>query len=93
MNEYGRFDVGAGNDLSGKNIFTSGTAKVIELLKDRGNILLEEEYEHKYPYDWRTKRPVFIRATEQWFIDLRELKEKSKASLDDMLIIPASKTF
>jgi hypothetical protein len=24
-----------------------------------------ERYKHRYPYDWRTKKPVIFRATEQ----------------------------
>jgi len=27
---------------------------------------MNEPYGHKYPYDWRTKKPVIFRATEQW---------------------------
>jgi tRNA synthetases class I (I, L, M and V) len=26
-----------------------------------------QAYPHKYPYDWRTKKPTIFRATEQWF--------------------------
>lgn len=28
-------------------------------------LLMEERYEHKYPYDWRTKKPTIFRATDQ----------------------------
>ena len=30
-----------------------------------------ERYQHKYPYDWRTKQPTMLRATEQWFASVR----------------------
>lgn len=32
-----------------------------------GALLKEEQYAHKYPYDWRTKKPTIFRATSQWF--------------------------
>ena len=28
-----------------------------------------------YPYDWRTKQPVVLRASRQWFINTDSLKE------------------
>jgi isoleucyl-tRNA synthetase len=31
------------------------------------SLLLSEKYAHRYPYDWRTKKPVIQRATSQWF--------------------------
>ena len=30
-------------------------------------LLSYQAYPHKYPYDWRTKKPTIFRATEQWF--------------------------
>lgn len=30
-----------------------------------GALLKQERYPHKYPYDWRTKKPTIFRATEQ----------------------------
>ena len=35
---------------------------------------------HSYPYDWRTKQPVVIRPSKQWFINTASLKEKAKVS-------------
>jgi isoleucyl-tRNA synthetase len=28
---------------------------------EAGALLREEQYEHKYPYDWRTKKPTIFR--------------------------------
>lgn len=38
-------------------------------------------YFHRYPYDWRTKKPVVVRATEQWFCDLTDVKEQAMRSI------------
>jgi isoleucyl-tRNA synthetase len=47
--------------LEGKSAFEDGNLAVIELLKKESALLLEKEYIHKYPYDWRTKKPVMLR--------------------------------
>ena len=38
---------------------------MISALGERGVLLKEERYAHKYPYDWRTKLPTIFRATPQ----------------------------
>ena len=38
---------------------------MIEALQQKGCLLKEERYAHKYPYDWRTKLPTIFRATDQ----------------------------
>ena len=48
---------------------------VLRLLGD--NFLHAEDFIHSYPYDWRTKKPVIIAASRQWFIDTNSLKEKA----------------
>ncbi len=40
---------------------TDGNAEVVSALSEVGALLKEEQYEHKYPYDWRTKKPTIFR--------------------------------
>lgn len=47
--------------LVGTEVLGSGTEVVIRLLRERGTLLKEVEYRHKFPYDWRTKKPVIFR--------------------------------
>jgi isoleucyl-tRNA synthetase len=65
-------------------------AGIIELLRQRGTLLLAEETRHSYPHCWRCKRPVIFRATEQWFISMQEngLREKALAAIDRVTWIP-----
>ena len=35
------------------------------------------KFQHSYPYDWRTKKPVILRGSQQWFIDTKSLKNKA----------------
>lgn len=44
--------------------------EVIEVLKERGALLLNEKMQHSYPHCWRHKTPVIFRATPQWFISM-----------------------
>lgn len=48
--------------LAGKDILKDGTGEVIRLLEERGRLLQEVEVQHKFPYDWRTKKPVIYRS-------------------------------
>ena len=36
-----------------------------------------ERYVHSYPYDWRTKQPVLLLASRQWFIDTDSIKQRA----------------
>ncbi|KNC81136.1 isoleucyl-tRNA synthetase, variant, partial [Sphaeroforma arctica JP610] len=63
----GRFTANAGPDLEGKDIHKQGTDDIISKLSNDGLLLSHVPYKHRYPYDWRTKKPVIQRATKQWF--------------------------
>lgn len=45
-------------------------AHIIEILKERGNLVFEAKLEHSYPHCWRHKTPLIFLATSQWFISL-----------------------
>lgn len=74
--------------LSGLPVLEGGSAKVIELLGDM--VVSVHKYKHKYPYDWRTKLPIIVRATEQWFADVGSIKQTALASLAQVDFIPNS---
>jgi isoleucyl-tRNA synthetase len=69
------------NRFKGKFVLKEGNDFVISLLQSSSALIFHEKYIHKYPYDWRTKKPVLVRATRQWFADLTEIKEKAINSL------------
>lgn len=48
------------------------------MLQASKNLLLEEKVVHSYPCDWRTKAPVIIRASKQWFVNIEALKATAK---------------
>ena len=90
VDEAGRYTSEAGNELVGLDVQTEGSRKVIAMLKDRGVLVKVERYKHKYPYDWRTKQPVILRATSQLFASLESIKAPALAALNDVKMIPAS---
>lgn len=59
----------------------STAAVVIEELEKLSMLHSSHEYIHSYPYDWRSKKPVVIRATPQWFADLHDVKGLALDSL------------
>ncbi|ETS81202.1 hypothetical protein PFICI_06204 [Pestalotiopsis fici W106-1] len=71
---------------SAPSINHGGSQSVIDLLGS--DILHVEKYKHKYPYDWRTKQPVVIRATEQWFADVSHIRDEALSALESVRFFP-----
>ncbi|RVE66365.1 hypothetical protein OJAV_G00106640 [Oryzias javanicus] len=90
VDEEGRFTELVGPQLQGLPVLTEGTDKVISMLKERGALVLEQQCVHSYPYDWRTKQPVVIRPSKQWFINTLSLKDKAKEALQKVRVLPES---
>ena len=84
MGEDGRYLPDAGAGLEGLDIFSAGGERVAELLG--GDILHSETITHSYPCDWRTKQPVFLRASKQWFINTDRLKTRALGVLEAVQI-------
>ena len=64
------------------------TAAIIEALRGADALIAEHEHVHSYPYDWRTKKPVLTRTTQQWFADLSELKDQADNALGNVQMTP-----
>ena len=88
VDDAGNFTAEAGK-FAGLNVLNGGNEAVIESLKDAGSLLKEEPYQHKYPYDWRTKKPTIFRATEQWFASVEGFREKALEAIASVKWIPA----
>ncbi|KAK3309503.1 tRNA synthetases class I-domain-containing protein [Chaetomium strumarium] len=72
--------------LKGISVLDGGSAAVLNLLGD--DVLDVHKYRHKYPYDWRTKQPIIIRATAQWFADVDTIKDEALAALEEVRFVP-----
>lgn len=86
VDERGRYISGVNESLTGKTVGIDADDAVIAALGE--HLMKMEDYVHSYPYDWRTKKPVIIRASKQWFVDLAALRPLALSSLSDVKIIP-----
>ncbi len=88
VDDNGDFTEEAGQ-FQGLNVLGDGNLAVIEALKEARSLLKEEPYQHKYPYDWRTKKPTIFRATEQWFASVEGFRDQALAAIAQVHWIPA----
>ncbi|XP_064490003.1 isoleucine--tRNA ligase, mitochondrial-like isoform X2 [Ornithodoros turicata] len=88
VDEKGCFTAGAGEHLSGHEVLGSGSHVVMKLLEDR--IEHVGKYTHSYPYDWRSKKPIIVRSSRQWFINLDQLRIRAIECLEGVKITPES---
>jgi len=74
------------SQLTGIPVLQGGGAAVLGIL---GNDVLDvHDYRHKYPYDWRTKQPIIIRATAQWFADVESIKQHALGAMSEVRFVP-----
>ncbi|CAK4032323.1 related to isoleucine--tRNA ligase [Lecanosticta acicola] len=97
------FPASGQNDFEGLDVQTAGVKAVLKILADPRKYLPMGVYEssgvlllaahkfvHKNPIDWRTKKPVIVRATAQWFADTSAIKDRALRALKDVQFIPES---
>lgn len=49
-----------GKRLAGKDVLENGNKEMVMLLKDTGKIVKIEKIKHRYPYDWKTDKPIIV---------------------------------
>lgn len=75
--------------LQGMKVLGDGTKNVLSLMEESGMLYaLDRNYIHSYPYDWRSKKPVIIRATPQWFANVGEIKTNAMDALHQVKFVP-----
>jgi len=97
------YGLGILNPVDGNGVFVEGTPFVagqyvfkandwlVELLRDRGQLLHCENVEHSYPHCWRHKSPVIFRATPQWFVSMEAngLLRTAREAIDAVQFVPS----
>jgi len=79
----GTFDETVPQWLRGLSVWDANP-KIVDYLRDRGTLLLDEPVTHSYPHDWRSKTPTIFRATEQWFIAVDKPMAEGGRSLREL---------
>ena len=80
-------DAGIFKDL---NVLKDANEQIIEFLESQNLLMLMEVYKHRYPYDWRTKKPTIFRATEQWFASVDGFRSSALESIEKVDWMPKS---
>ncbi|MFN7629750.1 MAG: isoleucine--tRNA ligase [Cyanobacteriota bacterium] len=76
--------------FAGLNVLKDANPAIIQALRDSGALLAEQPYAHRYPYDWRTKKPTIFRATEQWFASVEGFRQQALDAIAQVDWLPAS---
>jgi len=77
------------NSLTGQNIWEANK-EIIALLEKSRLLLARKEISHSYPHCWRSKNPVFFRATEQWFLRVSDaFRQELLRQTDRVRWVPA----
>ncbi|WP_073508357.1 isoleucine--tRNA ligase [Streptobacillus notomytis] len=70
--------------------YRKANGAIISDLENSGHLLGHKKIVHSYPHDWRSKKPVIFRATEQWFIKVDgEVRENTLERLEEVEFVPA----
>ncbi|WOL06641.1 isoleucine--tRNA ligase, chloroplastic/mitochondrial isoform X1 [Canna indica] len=88
VDDEGKFTEEAG-ELNGLEVLGAGNAAIVKCLDEQLSLVLEEPYKHKYPYDWRTKKPTIFRATEQWFASVDGFRQMAMDAIKNVTWVPA----
>jgi len=76
LNEYS-------GQFKGSNVLKDANDLIIAHLKGNNLLLKQENYKHRYPYDWRTKKPTIFRATKQWFASVNGFRSSALKAIED----------
>lgn len=70
--------------------YAKASKAIVEDLIESGHMLYHTTFVHSYPHDWRSKKPVIFRATEQWFISVDEsdIRQNALDALKKVEFVP-----
>ncbi|CEF66739.1 Aminoacyl-tRNA synthetase, class Ia domain and Isoleucine-tRNA ligase family and Valyl/Leucyl/Isoleucyl-tRNA synthetase, editing domain and Aminoacyl-tRNA synthetase, class 1a, anticodon-binding domain and Valyl/Leucyl/Isoleucyl-tRNA synthetase, anticodon-binding domain and Rossmann-like alpha/beta/alpha sandwich fold domain-containing protein [Strongyloides ratti] len=81
VDDKGCYTRDLGYDFEGKNVLIEGYETVLK--KYENDIVYQYDYKHSYPYDWRSKKPVIIKTSSQWFIDVEDVSKEAIKKIND----------
>nr|WP_306425742.1 isoleucine--tRNA ligase [Gloeomargarita lithophora] len=88
VDDGGLFTAEAGQ-FQGLAVLKEGNQAVIAALRANNLLVKHEPYAHKYPYDWRTKKPTIFRATAQWFASVSGFRDLALQGIQQVQWIPS----
>jgi len=88
LDEFGDYLQGFGK-FSGKNA-KKVNEPIFKSLKEKGLLYKKGKITHSYPICWRCKEEVVFRVTEEWFINVKEIRPRLKKAAKTVRWIPES---
>ncbi|KXN89152.1 Isoleucine--tRNA ligase [Leucoagaricus sp. SymC.cos] len=96
VDEEGKFTGGVidvlGHDpataVQGKEVLGDGSKAIVDILRTMGRLVKIQRIKHRYPYDWKTDKPIIVTATSQWFANLDAIKQEASNALDQVSFWP-----
>ena len=75
--------------FGGQQVFVANQSVIDKLLEVEA-LLQTSTISHSYPHCWRCKKPIIFRATEQWFIGMKQndLRKQALEAIDQVQWIP-----
>ena len=61
--------------------YDDANPKIGQYLQSIDQLISFKRLKHQYPHDWRTHLPIMYRATPQWFVSLKPIKENLQLAL------------
>lgn len=83
VNEQGLMMEEVGDFLAGQHVDDANKTVCLKL-DELGRLLNMEWITHSYPHDWRTKKPIIFRATDQWFCSIDKIRDKLLEEIDNV---------
>ncbi|MDR1117057.1 MAG: isoleucine--tRNA ligase [Oscillospiraceae bacterium] len=69
--------------------YADSNAVIEKQLEEDGLLLASEKLVHSYPHCWRCRKPIIYRATEQWFVSVDDIKDKTVEAVRRIKWTPA----
>ena len=87
VDDKGYMTEDTGEDFAG--LFYEDANEVsLRKLEEAGVLLKQMDYEHSYPFDWRTKKPIIFRATPQWFASVDKIRDQILGAINEVQFFP-----
>ena len=51
--------------------------RITQWLKEKGQLIKQDDYAHNYPHCWRTDTPLIYRAMPSWYVKVTEFKQRA----------------
>lgn len=87
VDDKGYMTEDTGEDFAGL-FYEDANGVSLKKLEEAGVLLKQMDYEHSYPFDWRTKKPIIFRATPQWFASVDKIRDQILGAINEVQFFP-----